>query len=287
MKDYYKNIKNFFKNISQEYIIDDLTNETKSPELVAENDPNSFIVEQYRNIAFGIRKLRKQNGSKVFLFTSPQPQDGKTTTVANLGVVLAKDFNKKVLIIDGDLRRPNIHKIFQKSNKIGFADMLLEKDLNTDYIVDSEIKNLSLLLAGRYSPENFLGNDEIKNIINKLKYEYDFVLIDSAPILKVTDATVLGQYVDATILVIKAQNTPSKLIKEAKQLLKNHEVNPVASILVNHCHLVDLYSYCVNPHYRNYYSNYYEAYGKTDTSLEKEAISKNSESESESNQLSV
>lgn len=268
MNDTLKDIKNFFKNVSQEYVIED-NGSGVYPELISINDSESFVMEQYRQIAASLQKIRKEKGSKLFLFTSPQPQDGKTTTVSNLAVVLSKEFGKKVLIVDADLRRPRIHKFFNKKNENGLAEVLKKEEDILDYITETDIENLSLLLAGKNIPSNFLSDENLRHNLLRIKHEYDYVLVDSAPILKVTDAAVLGHIVDNVILIVRAQNTPSKLIKEAYELLKSHGSEPSHSVLVNHSHFVDLYNYCVNPHYRNYYSDYYSSYSsKSDDSEE-------------------
>jgi capsular exopolysaccharide synthesis family protein len=265
------NIFRFFKNISQEYQIVPSKNSDFSELLISYNDPNSYISEQYRSLASYLLRSPQLKHSKSFLFTSPQPRDGKSTTVSNLGIVLARDFGKKILLIDADLYRPTLHSLFNKENENGLAEVLL----GSSELLNSPIKimpNLDLMRAGKYSPEIttlITTEDNLSEKPQPLIDKYDLVLFDTPPILKVSDAGVFASVADKLLLVVRAQSTPQDLIVSAKEALISHNVMPAGVVLVNHRRAMDLYNYTVNSHYRDYYSDFYKGYSKKPDSISK------------------
>ena len=251
----YNKVISFFSNISQNYIVND-TSELEYPaELIMANDPESFISEQYLMIANNIAKISKKTSSKTFLFTSAQAKDGKTTTLVNVAVGLATKFKKKVLLVDTDYRRPGLKRFFL-NNESKDSEELLEMTTETDF------ENLFYLPVNNKFNLEFLSEEDINSNVRELKYEFDFVLFDTAPVLKVADAASLAPFVDRSVLIVRASQTSGELVNDTINSLNLSE-DKLTTILVNHKTRVDLYSYFVNPHYRNnYYNRYYEPYHK-------------------------
>ena len=259
-KKYLRAIKSFFINLNQQYLVDPKLNSVFTASIITANDPNCYISEQYRSIALSICRSVKQE--KVITVTSPQPEDGKTTTVANIAYALSYFSNKKVIIIDGDLRRPKMNSMFNLSMSEGVYEILKSK---SDY--QSHIKKLSdgldLISAGflDINDHAYLSDlSYLKLFIDSLREHYDYILIDTPPVLKVVDAAIYGQVSDSLILLIRAQTTPASLVNEAKAILETNSCSPASSILVNYDTPIDFFNYIMNSRYRNYYFNYYKPY---------------------------
>jgi Mrp family chromosome partitioning ATPase len=123
--------------------------------------------------------------------------------------------------------------------------------------------NLDIIKSGilPVAENNYLSStDEFRNLLDSLRDQYDYILVDSPPILKVSDAGILGHAVEQVLLVVRAEATPSTLVSSAQELLTAQGCAASACILVNHHHQMDVYSYITNNHYRNYYSNFYKSY---------------------------
>lgn len=253
-----KKLSNFLQNFSQEYLIDDTKDLSPNADLLSYHDPRCFIAQQYNQIAGTLLHDPKLRKHQSFIITSPQPGDGKSTTLANVAISLASKYNQKVLIIDADWRRPSQNLLFDTETLKQAISLEIEGDLAGN-LLQTQIDNLCLLPVDTDKHEEWL--DIIKENLSEFKAEFDIILIDTAPILKVVDAAILGQDADALIMIIRAQDTPEKLILDAEEILKNNYTPTAAAILVNAPTSVDVYNYLLNPHYRRYYSNYYYEYG--------------------------
>ncbi len=151
-----------------------------------------------------------QNGDrpKVLVLSSANPGEGKTTITANLGVSVA-EVNLRVLLIDGDLRRPRLHEIFQRENTAGLTEALRQAPCSSaaGFIQRTSTPGLSLLPSGSARHTTLLYSPRLPELIASLRKEFDMVLIDTPPILHMPDARVFGRYADAVILVVRAEQT--------------------------------------------------------------------------------
>ncbi|HQJ52695.1 MAG TPA: polysaccharide biosynthesis tyrosine autokinase, partial [Anaerolineae bacterium] len=220
-------------------------------------EPRSSIAEGYRvlrtNLQFATLGLNKP--STVLLVTSAQPTEGKTTTVANLGVSLAQA-GKKVLLVDADLRRPSLHKLFKLSKDIGLTSLLIEREANLDYVVHKTgIENLSVLPSGPVpaNPAEVLGFPEMSALIERLRGLADYVVLDSPPVLSVADTSVLAQKVDGVLMVVEAGLTRTGMFERAVSVLQGVKAKLLGSILTKVGAHRGAYSY----DYYYYYSSYY------------------------------
>ncbi len=208
-------------------------NINSSVEIISLTDPKSSIAEAYHTLRTNILFAGLDNPIKSVLVTSALPQSGKTTTVANLGVTIART-GANVLIIDVDLRRSSQHHIFKLNNDVGLTSLLVDENLNLeDAVQKTGVANLSVLTSGPLppNPSELIVSKPFKNLIKRVKDNYDFVLIDSPPIIAVTDPALLSHFVDGTILVVDFGRVPREMAQKAKEQLVNVRANIIGVVL--------------------------------------------------------
>ena len=170
--------------------------------------------------------------TKTILVTSSDKNEGKTTTVSNLAVSFA-NLNKKVLLIDCDLRNASIHKMFKINNIYGLTDILAKDRAVDKCIQETELENLYVLTAGAIppNPAEILSSEKMKNLIEDLKNIYDYIFIDTPPIGLVTDAGVLSSFIDGVVLVVKSESVEKKYLEETKKKLDAVDARILGAIL--------------------------------------------------------
>ncbi|MDD3129386.1 MAG: CpsD/CapB family tyrosine-protein kinase [Candidatus Izemoplasmatales bacterium] len=195
--------------------------------------PNSPQAEAYRKLELNIRMDSIDNPYKVIQITSATPEDGKTTTAINLAAVYAEK-NKKVLLIDFDLRRPKIHRAFHKINDLGFYDFIVNEKPIEDLIIKDESK-IDLLLTGNFlsSPHVILQSKKVSDLIDKFRNEYDVIIVDSPPILTVTDALLISDLVDGVVYVVSYKKTKKDQAKIGLKQLQDNGANIIGAVLSN------------------------------------------------------
>ena len=195
--------------------------------------PNSPEAEAYRKLELNIRMAGIDKPIRVIQSTSATPQDGKTTTAINLAAVYAEK-GKKVLICDFDLRRPKIQRAFHKSNDTGFYDFIVnDKDVH-DLIIHDE-SGIDLLLTGpKLSyPHIVLQSNKVIEMVKQLRTEYDYIIVDTPPVLSVTDALVVSKLVDGVLYVVAYNQTKREDAKNGLTQLKQNEANVIGAVLAN------------------------------------------------------
>ena len=218
--------------------------------IISYNDPKSVISEQYRAIRTNIEYSNVDQNTKTILVTSSDKNEGKTTTVSNLAVSFA-NLNKKILLIDCDLRNASIHKMFRLNNIYGLTDILAKDRAVDKCIQETELKNLYVLTAGATppNPAEILSSEKMKNLIEDLKNIYDYIFIDTPPIGLVTDAGVLSSFIDGVVLVVKSESVEKKYLEETKKKLDAVDARILGAILNSY-----------KSEQKDY--NYYSYYGK-------------------------
>ena len=218
--------------------------------IISYNDPKSVISEQYRAIRTNIEYSSVDQNTKTILVTSSDKNEGKTTTVSNLAVSFA-NLNKKVLLIDCDLRNASIHKMFKINNIYGLTDILAKDRAVDKCIQETELENLYVLTAGAIppNPAEILSSEKMKNLIEDLKNIYDYIFIDTPPIGLVTDAGVLSSFIDGVVLVVKSESVEKKYLEETKKKLDAVDARILGAILNSY-----------KSEQKDY--NYYSYYGK-------------------------
>lgn len=196
-------------------------------------DPNSPEAEAYRKLELNIRMSNVDNPVRVIQSTSATPQDGKTTTAINLAAIYAEK-GKKVIILDFDLRRPKIQRAFHKSNDIGLYDFVVDDKDFHDLIIKDQ-SGIDLLLTGnRLSyPHIVLQSKKIQDMVETLREEYDYVVIDTPPVLSVTDALIISKIVDGVIYVAAFNQTRKDNAKAGLDQLTENGANIIGGVLAN------------------------------------------------------
>lgn len=182
---------------------------------------DNSVIEAYRSLRTNIDFTSVYKNVKSILVTSTCPAEGKTTTSSMLAVLMALA-GKKTLLIDCDLRKPNIHNMFNLSKMIGLSNVLMEETRLNEAINSSEIENLYVLTAGNSAPNpsEILSSDRMKELLQKLKSEFQYVILDSPPVGLVTDAQILAQYTDGCLFVLSSGKSKIKEAIKAKELIE-------------------------------------------------------------------
>jgi len=189
--------------------------------LVAAHQPRSPISEAYRVLRTNLQFSSLDKPLKTLLVTSASPTEGKSTTAANLGVVMAQA-GLSVIVVDSDLRRPTLHKLFGVNNSRGLTTSLLQEGGTLDgHLQETGIENLRVLTSGPLppNPSELLGSQRMRQLIAQLKEKADAVVFDSPPALAVTDAAVLGNEVDGVLLVLDSGQTRREVARRAWETL--------------------------------------------------------------------
>jgi len=226
-------------------------------ELITQVRPQSQMAESYRALRTSLLLSNLGAPPKVIMITSALPQEGKTTTSINTAVVLAQK-GIRVLLIDADLRRPSIHKTLGMGPRSGLSNVLTGSATLEQAITRSSIlPNLDILPAGTPppNPAELLASTNMRDVLEKMRAEYDHVVVDTPPTLSVTDAVVLSPRADAIVLVIRSGQTTKQALRRSRDILM--QVNAkVSGVLLN---AVDLSSpdYYYYYEYQGKYARYY------------------------------
>lgn len=204
--------------------------------------PHSISAESYKSIRTSLKYSSVDKTIKTIVITSSVPGEGKSTIAGNLALCLSESGNK-VLIIDCDLRRPSLHKKFRLSNLKGITDCLIDKD-NLKESIQEFTSELSVISSGTIppNPAEILGSKTFERFLKNIGSIYDYIILDTPPLLAVTDASILAGKADATIIVVKYGKTREKDINLAYKELKKVNANIVGSIL-NSCDMKRTDSY--------------------------------------------
>jgi protein-tyrosine kinase len=188
--------------------------------LITHYSPRAAISEQYRTIRTNIQFSSVDESIRTILVTSSGPEEGKSTTVANLAVVFAQQ-GKKVLLIDADLRKPTVHYTFQLDNTTGLTNVLTKQTQLEKAAVTTLVDNLSVLSSGPIppNPAELLGSKAMEDMLVTALEQYDIVIFDTPPVLAVTDAQILANRCDGTILVVGSGKTQIEPAVKSKELL--------------------------------------------------------------------
>lgn len=200
--------------------------------LIAHNDLKNPATEAYRVIRTSIQFAQAGKELKTLAVTSCMPNDGKSITVANLAVVLTQA-GKSVLLIDCDMRNPTVHKNFNLSNKVGLSSCISMGTALPDAVQKTSIEGLYALTGGVIppNPSELLGSEQMKNVLQRAKEQYDYVLIDTPPVMPVTDALIVSRFVDGMILVIASAEVKVEMARDVKNQLVNAGANILGVVL--------------------------------------------------------
>ena len=205
-----------------------------SSPLIVLRDPRSPAAEAYRTLRTNIQFSSLDRPLHTLLATSTAPDEGKSTTLANLAITMAQA-EQRVIVVDCDLRRPSLHTLFDLPNEVGLTSMILAPEDAPIPLQDTGVAGLSLLASGPLPPRpaDILGSRRMEAVIARLRAEADIVLFDTPPVVVVTDADVLATRMDGVLLVFQAGKTSRERGRQARQILEKARANIVGVVLNN------------------------------------------------------
>ena len=218
--------------------------------IVTQHDPKSPISEAYRTLRTNFQFATIKQKPKTIMVTSAVPGEGKTTTAVNMAVTMA-DAGLRVLLMDTDLRRPNVHRVLKIERGPGLADVLREGAELHSVVRETRIENLWIISSGRVppNPSELIGSSRMQRLMKQLGNEFDLVVCDAPSILVVTDPVLLATHVDTVALVVSVNNARRETIHRACKLLQTANAN-VAGVILNGLEATRRHYY--------YYYYYYE-----------------------------
>lgn len=235
-----------------QYVVKRVENTKIEPHIVSFHDPSSPIGEQYKIIRTNIQSLRATKDYKTFVISSCVNGEGKTVTAVNLVIMMAHDLNSKnILLIDADMRKGRVAKYLGIKPSPGLSDILKGEIEPDATFVSPNIDNLTIIPAGKAprNPAELLGSKKMKVLLESLRARFDYIFIDSPPVMPLTDPCVLGALADGVIMVMQAGRTQRDMLKHAEQRLHQSHANVLGYIMTNvEYHL---------PHYLYRYVNKY------------------------------
>jgi len=210
--------------------------------------------EAYRVLRTNLLFTRKEETLNTIVIVSAGAGEGKSTTTLNLATVFAQAGNR-VLVVDSDLRRPTLHKLFKVANNLGLTNYLLKQNSLAEIVQTTQVPNLDFMASGKLpnSSMGILGSAQMKQMITELKQRYDFIFFDSPPILGVSDASILASEVDLVMQVIQYRRYPQPMTIRAKQMIEKVGGNFVGIVLNNINMSQDEGYYYYSGYYHDYY----------------------------------
>ena len=220
--------------IAGKIIKSDIAKRNPGDELLVDRYPKSIVSESIKALRTNLQFSNIDEGFKTVLITSSNASEGKSFVASNLAISFAQA-NKKVLLIDCDLRKGRLHKLFNISNLNGFSTLVTDKiESLKKYVAKTEIKNLSIIPRGVYppNPSELLSSKKCKDLIAKLKEQYDIVIFDGAPCNGVTDSVIMSSLVDETLIVVREAKTPRGALNATRENLEKVNAR-IAGVVLN------------------------------------------------------
>jgi capsular exopolysaccharide synthesis family protein len=211
-----------------------MSNSTSKRPIITHQNPKSPISEAYRALRTNIQFSSIDEELKVIMVTSAGPGEGKSTTLINLAVAYAQA-DKKVLVMDGDLRKPTMHHTLRVSNRWGLTNLLTNQLTIREVLQDTFIPNLQIITSGPIppNPSEILASKKMLRSIDELKLQFDVILIDAPPAIAVTDSQIIATRSDGVILVVNSDKTKRDAVLKAKQNLDNVRARILGVVLNN------------------------------------------------------
>ena len=230
-------------------------------ELATSDYPKSMLSEAYRSIRTSILLSSSGNPPKTIAVSSPNPGEGKTTTVMNTAIVLSQT-GARVIIIDADMRKPRIHKVFGKENGVGLSSFLSGNVDLEAVIQESKLPDLYYIPSGPIppNPSELLGSVLFKKMIEGLESRFHYLIIDSPPLLAFSDSVIISTNVDGVVMVVIGGKTPRETLKRSKEVLLQVDAR-ILGVVINRARIR-------GSEYGSYYHRYYYYYGKEDRKKE-------------------
>lgn len=199
-------------------------------------DPKALITEQYKILRTNVLSISKTKPHKVLVLTSSIHSEGKTITSLNLAMTLAQSTQKpRVLLIDADMRRGRMAKYLGVKQKIGLSEILTDEAKPSDALFNIDVENLTFVASGTVptNPVELLSSDRMRRFLTLMKSKFDHIIIDTPPVISVTDAGIVGAQADGVIMVIQSGRTQRGIVKRATELLHQSHSKVLGHVLTN------------------------------------------------------
>lgn len=214
--------------------------------LITYFDSKSVISEQYKTLTTNLLNYNKGRPPHTIAITSSVHSEGKSVTALNLAIALSQATNdSKILLIDADLRKGQMTNYLGTGFHVGLSEYLSGKAKISEVVFNVDIDNLSFIASGAVPPNpvELLGSSKMKELINLVKTEYDFVLIDTPPVIPVTDPVIVGTQVEGVMMVIQAGRTQRGIVKRSLEMLEQAHTHVIGQVLTGVEYFVPQYIY--------------------------------------------
>lgn len=217
------------------------------PRIITFYDLDSPVTEQYRTLRTNIQAINTPKPVRTITLTSSIHGEGKTISAINLALSMARESdNKRILLIDADMRRSRIGKYLGIKTEGGLAEILSEGRAIDDFLLNiTGVDNLTVMPAGKppRNPAELLSSVKFRNLLSRLKTRYDYIIFDTPPIIPVTDTGLIGSHTDGVIMVVQASRTQRGVVKHSEGLLKQAQSKILGYILTNIQYHIPAYIY--------------------------------------------
>jgi capsular exopolysaccharide synthesis family protein len=202
------------------------------PHLVAALAPQSLAAEQYRSLRTRLTRLESGRALRAIIITSPAKGDGKSLTAGNLALTMAQEFQQRVLLLDSDLRRPSIHRLFGVPESPGLSDVLMGGSTIDDALVSLPDYHLTVMPSGIIPthPAELLGSAAMRRVLDTLRTRFDRIILDMPPVSPLADVTIAAGLVDGLLLIVRAGVTPKPAIERA---LSGLDMSKIVGLVLN------------------------------------------------------
>jgi succinoglycan biosynthesis transport protein ExoP len=251
------------KKPQMQYVVQKIKGTKIAEQIISFHDATSPLGEQYKILRTNIQSLNAAENYKTFVLTSSINGEGKTVTAINLAMAMACGLNNKsILLIDADMRKGKVSQYLGLNGSLGLSDVLKGRAEVDSVLLNPNVDNLAVLLAGKTpkNPAELLGSKKMPSLLAALKGRFDYIFIDSPPVMPLTDACILGAITDGVILIVQAGRTQRGVVKSAENRLYQARAKTLGCVMTNVEYHLPQYLY----RYIQEYSEYkYENNGKS------------------------
>lgn len=215
------------------------------PRIITYFDPNAAISEQYRSLRTNILLNNHSRPLKTIAVCSSLQGEGKTITAVNLSITMARDLDRTVLLVDCDLRGGKTHQLLALNPVTGLSDVLTDGAELESAFCRTAINNLTVLPRGDipHNPSELLSSKKMKRLLEELKSKFDYIILDSPPVVPLTDGCVLGSQADGVLFIVQAHKTPRRLVKQAQNMLEHVHAKILGFVLTQTKDYIPEYTY--------------------------------------------
>jgi capsular exopolysaccharide synthesis family protein len=202
------------------------------PRLVAAGAPQSLAAEQYRSLRTRVQRAENGRAFRTIIVTSPNKGDGKSLTAGNLALTMAQEFQQRVLLLDADMRRPSVHRLFGISETPGLSDVLMGGATLDEALVSLSEYRLTVLPSGIIPthPAELLGSAAMRRVLDTLRSRFDRILVDMPPVAPLADVAIASPLMDGVLMIVRAGVTPKPAIERA---LSGLDMSKVLGLVLN------------------------------------------------------